>query len=83
MREGEIIGMDKIGTRVQEMIQLTFTNKPWGSGVIQGMILDGTIKKAKDISERHLKGFLFPRMRETIEKIVEAAAWKPQNGQKK
>ena len=73
MREGEVIGMEKIGTRVQEMIHLTFTNRPFGTGFIQNIVLNGTKREGKEIAVRHIQGFLFPRMQETIAEIVKTA----------
>ena len=54
--------MEKIGTRVQEMIHLTFTNRPFGTGFIQNIVLNGTKREGKEIAVRHIQGFLFPRM---------------------
>ena len=75
--------MEKIGVRVQEMNRLTFTNKPFGTGFIQNLVLNGTLRDSEVMAERHIQGFLFPRMQETIEEILNVAKRKQREENKK
>ena len=54
MRDGEVISMEKIGVRVQEMNRLTFTNKPFGTGFIQNLVLNGTLRDSEVMAEKHI-----------------------------
>jgi len=65
------------------MINLTFVHRPFGTGFIQDIVLRGTVREAKDISLRHIQGFLMPRMQETIEEILKVARKKQKDEEKK